>query len=509
MKLQDAVRKLSLNDRPLIQDRVFYAIYGLALAVSISIWFLAIHSPLWLDETGSYWVIAKGFSQIWHRQGGFLFLAYSWILWFSTKLIGTSEIALRVPSLLAMLGAVYLLYLAARELFEREIAIITVVIFCLHPIVVYASIDARPYAFAMLATNASILILLRLRRNNSIWLAALFGLTAACILWFQFIFGTIIPALALCFFVVKTGNHKTLWRQFGIALVAFALALLPTIPNLLYMFRASGTYVFEQAPKLLDLVLTLAPSPWRPGKLLLIFALATLVAAVRARFDKQFHFQGWQILLCAALAGIPTLILYGVSVGTSIHCFVERHRLVAVPGIALCWALLFSSVRSRALRLLLCLALVAITAYQCYSSPSSRQHGYTWKYALEYAEKNATPDNAPVLICSDFAEANSATMPLDSPKDNPILAPLSYYKLSVPVVPLPRALNDEAMRVGSQFLQQAAQKHERFLALAYKPSYKTLDWLAQNTAATHYVRNLGVFDEIKVLEFVPRSGLAP
>jgi hypothetical protein len=96
-------------------------------------------------------------------------------------------------------------------------------------------------------------------------------------------------------------------------------------------------------------------------------------------------------------------------------------------------------------------------------------------------------------------------MPLETAKDSVFFMPLSYYKLSVPVVPLPRALNGEARRVGSQFLQGATQKHERFLALAFQPSYETLIWLAQNAATRYSVRELGTFDGIKVLEFAPRT----
>jgi hypothetical protein len=73
------------------------------------------------------------------------------------------------------------------------------------------------------------------------------------------------------------------------------------------------------------------------------------------------------------------------------------------------------------------------------------------------------------------------------------------------------ALNDEAMRDGSRFLQEAARKHERFLAVEERlpnethAPFKTLDWLAQSADATHSVRKLGVFDGIEVLEFVPRT----
>ena len=492
-------------------NRAQYAIYALALAVSISTWFIEIHAPLRLDETASYWQISKGFSEILSRQGSLSFPAYSYILWLSTKLIGTSEIALRVPSILAMLGAVYLLYLGARELFERDIAFIAAVIFCLHPIVVFASIDVRPYAFGMLATNSAILILFRLRRSNSNWLAALFGLTAACIVWFQYLSISILPALVLCFFAIKNCDRKTLWRQFGVALAGFALAFLPLIPGLINMFRTSGTHVYESAPNLWDLGWTLAP-----GWLLTVFCgtglFAFLVFAARQRRYLFNRPEGWHLVLCACLALIPILILYGVSVGTSIHTFVYYHRLDAIPGIALCWALALSHFRSRNLRLLFCVAIVAATAFLPLNSPLSRVRKNSMKYPIELAERSAAIDGATVVMCSSFVESNYVAMPsMESVKESRYFAPLSYYRLSAPVLPLPQLINDETVQIGSRFLREAARKHKRFLVFADRTnSYKILVWFANNAAATHSVRKLGQFDDgVEVLEFVPRNNLTP
>lgn len=492
-----------------------YVIYILALALSFVVWLLAIRAPLWLDETVSFSQIHDGFFRIWARQGlavpayshGLSFPAYSCILWLWTKVAGTSEVALRVPSLLAMLAAVFLLYRAALELLERESAFIAAIVFCVHPIIVFESIDARPYAFAALATNAAIFALVRMRNNHSNWLATLFGFSAACILWFQFLFAVILPAFVLCFFVIKRGEHrKTLQRQFGIALATFVLASLPVFPGIFYMFHNSGTHVFEEAPKLYAIFWTLAPG-WLPVIFVGAAFVFLLVAASRTRTPEQrVHFAVWQILFCSSLALIPILILYGVSVETPLHIFVARYRLIAIPGIALCWAALVRMLNSRTVRLLFCTALVATTACLSLISSSARQHGYTWKYALDVAEKSASVDDAPVLICSDLPEADYVTMPLDSAKDSTLFAPLSYYQLSVPVVPLPRALNSEAMRVGSAFLQQAAQRQEHFLALANTPSYKTLDWLANTASGTHTDHKLGVFDGVEVLEFVPHHG---
>ena len=186
-----------------ILDRLEYTIYALALALSICVWFVAIRAPLWLDETISFFLVKGGFAEIMSRQGWPDVPVYSYVLWLWTKVMGTGEITLRVSSVLIMLGAVYLLYRAARELFDRDVALIAAVVFCLHPIVIYAAIDVRPYALGAVAINSSILALVRMRHSNSKWLAAFFGVSAASVAYFQFLFVVILPALAICFFLAK------------------------------------------------------------------------------------------------------------------------------------------------------------------------------------------------------------------------------------------------------------------------------------------------------------------
>ena len=400
-----------------------------------------------------------------------------------------------------MLAAVYVLYRAARELFDRELGFFTAVVFCLHPIIIFAAIDIRPYAFAALAINAAILALVRLRQNDSNAMAAWFGLSAACIVQFQLLFAAILPALLLCFVTLKVNNRKVLWRQLSVALLVFAFACLPVVPRLQYMMQTSGTHVFSRPPSVLELVSTLTHKG-----LLAIPGVALLIAAAMRRMNLRNRIQRWPILLCLSLALIPVSSLFALSVGTSIHVFVPRYRLASIPGIALCWALVASWIDSRALRLLICLTALATTAYIHWTKPSLRQHQYSWKYALAFAEKNASADQAPVLICSDIPEADYMTMPVGSAIEaSGILPPISYYKLTVPVVPLPRALNAEAMRAGGQFLQQEEGRHQRFLALAFAQSYDTLDWLSRKAADEYSVHQAGNFDGVRVLEFTPRS----
>jgi hypothetical protein len=267
------------------------------------------------------------------------------------------------------------------------------------------------------------------------------------------------------------------------------------------MFGTSGTHVFEAAPQLGALGQVLGQKI--PA---VIFAATVLIAAATQRLDLRHRVDVRIMFLCASLALVPILLLYGVSAETSVHVFVFRYRLVAVPGVALCWAVAVSRINSRRLRLLFCLVFVGAAGYHYFSSRASRIDNYTWKYALALVESNASADHAPVVICSDLPESNYMPMPVGSAvKDSAIFAPLSYYQVSVPVVALPRALNQEAVRLGSLFLQQEAQRHERFLAAGYFASYATLDWLASHSAATHDVRWLRDFNGIKVVEFVPRT----
>jgi mannosyltransferase len=478
---------------------VRYAAYAVALAVSISTWFVAIRAPLWLDETISLFLIKDGFGgitrQLWPDSP-----TYSCLLLLWTKVMGTSEIALRISSILPMLGAAALLYCAARKLFERDLALIATILFCLHPIVVFAAIDVRSYTFAALATTASILALVCLRHNNSIWLALLFGLSTAAMVEFHLMFAVILPSFLVSFLALKIREGWIFWRQLGAALVAFSLGILPAVRRFDALYHTTSAHVFAAAPRLRQLA-----SPLTVRGSALILVIGVLVALRTQRFTFARIPDRWTIFLCACLGLVPVLILYGLSTATSVHVFLPRYELVAVPGIALSWALVAGLIDSLTLRLLCALAMVAVMASISFTSKAARSHETSWKAALAFVEANASVDHAPVLICSGISESDRMVMPSGAAiEDSIVLTPLMYYKLTVPVVPLPRSLNDEAVRVGSRFLERATQQHERFLAMASGYSYGTLKWLSDNAMATDDVHELGVVDGFKILEFVPR-----
>jgi len=478
-----------------------FFVYALAVPLALSIWFLAVRAPLWLDETVSYWTISGGFRQIWARSVEVnSFPAYYYILWATNAVFGGREVVLRIPSILAMFAATYVFYRCARELFARSIAVVATVVFIVDSLVVFAAIDARPYAFALLATTAAIFSFIRWSETRKIHYAALLGVASAGIFYFHYLFGCIVAAFAVAYFIDRRRSPFAELRQLGVAVGCFALVMVPLLPRLWYLYQVRITPVFAGKPEFTDFLQLLFP-----GVVPFVFVGVVMGAALARKLSRPSDQNVRQFIMCAALALVPAVLLYAVSVATPLHIFIERYELVAVPGIALCWAWILSRVDSRLLRVLGCAALVTWSAYQNFSSPTARAHRESWKYALEFADANAAQDGSSLVICSDVPESNFQNMPTGPAGESDLFAPLSYYKVRSTVVPMPRALNEQAQLIGRRFSSQPANHERRFLALAYKRSYATLNWLESLTSTTHAFHVLGNFDGITVIEFVPRN----
>jgi len=484
--------------------------YGAALVTSLSTWLLAVRAPLWTDETVSYWQIAGGFKQIWARSiEGTSFPAYAYILWLTRTAFGDKELILRIPSILAMLAAAYVLYLCAREMFGWDASLIATLFFVLHRFVGFAAIDVRPYSFVLLLTNLTILMFLRWMKTDKIGYAAVCGITAAGILYFHYLFAGLLTGFVVYYLLSRRSSLRADLRPIGVALLSFAIFLLPVVPGLKYAYQTRTIHSFAPAPEWTWLLGVLNPAK---GKLFVPFAF-TLLAVAAPKLITSGRQTLNKLLFCMCVALGPALSLYVVSVNTPIHIFISRYLLVAVPGIALCWGWLYSLIDSHPLRAVFCFVFVALCVFQAYTAPLARKHEESWKESLAYADANAARDHAPLLMCSPLVEADYLPMPAVA-SESVLYAPLSYYKVNAPVIPLPRRLNDEAERQARRFLPRATQEHRRFLALAQKQSLGIIDYVAFYSGSTYSLEVLGNLDGIWVVEFVPRtndpvSGIRP
>jgi len=476
--------------------------YPLALAGALSIWLLAIRAPLWLDETLSFWQISGGFSNIWERSSQMpSSIGYLYTLWAAKSILGSSELALKLPSLFALLGAVYFLFRSAKELFGQEAALLACVFLALEGNVAFAATDARPYAFALLMTTVAIFAYVRWMSGHEMHQAMAFGAAAAGILYYHYLFGSILPAFAIYYLIARGRFLRSDLRQLAVVVGTFGILVIPLVVRVVSLYNTRSSHTVEQSQHpVLQVFNTLAPKQMLIGLLLAAF-LAALVKRIRVPDHATFP----QALLPLLLATVPAAVLFGLSTATPLRLVIPRYFSVVAPGSALMWGFLATFVDSRWLRQVFCVGLVAVTLWEMVHSPFVGRHELSFKRAHELVNTELAKEQGPVLVCSAFIESNYVRMP-DSSSDDPLFSQTYYYPINASVTLLPMILNDEAVRVSTEHILAATLRGQRILAVAGPPSYATIEWLANYTRGTFTARVLGRFDEIAVVEFRPIAG---
>lgn len=130
---------------------------------------IGLNQSLWLDEaivakvvrTVPFHLIPFQFSPSdFHPPLYYLFIS----VW--SKLLGTSEIALRFPSVIASLLAGWVVYKIGLLLGDRKKALWSAIFFLFNPLVVYYSQEARMYMMATLFTTTAFYFFLRLIKEK-------------------------------------------------------------------------------------------------------------------------------------------------------------------------------------------------------------------------------------------------------------------------------------------------------------------------------------------------------
>jgi hypothetical protein len=468
------------------------------LVCCVTIWISAIRSSLWLDETLSFWQIHGGFSEIPNRQW-MTFPAYSYLLWLDTKLLGTSELALRVPSLIATIVAARIVYKSCRELLnDARSGYVGLIFFCAHPYVAFAAIDARPYGFAVLATSLAIYAVIKFRGTAAASKGVLFGCACGLILWFHFLFSVIIPGLFGLMIGPLRGRKFTEWLAICASVATFAIMAVPALPQIVYTFTTRQAHVFSAAPGLFDFVYVALPSYLMLASPLLIVPAEGLWL-LWPRCSKA-------AILCFAVGVVPVSILFLISKFSGIHVFESRYTLVAVPGLAICWALLAHISPLTWGRFLLVSLLLGLgIAPQLMHGPVL-DHDGDMRGGLAFADARAQAIRGPIVLCSQFVESEGEGTPMpQDPKSSKLFSPLSYYPVHSQVVPLPRVLNNQTIYLATRFLEDSKVQSRPFVVVGVQASRPVLKWFSQQTSGTYSIQwHEPVGETYMVVEFTPR-----
>ena len=122
----------------------------LILLAGLVLRLISLNQSLWLDEATSALVAKMSITNIFIKflPGDFHPPLYYLVLKYWSSIFGYSEVSLRLPSVIFGVATVYLIYLIAIKIFNKQIALITAVLMATSGLAIYYSQEARMYSLA-------------------------------------------------------------------------------------------------------------------------------------------------------------------------------------------------------------------------------------------------------------------------------------------------------------------------------------------------------------------------
>jgi uncharacterized membrane protein len=179
------------------------------------------------------------------------------VLWLTVRLIGSSQLAVRIPSIIAGTLLIGALYMAGREFYDRRAGLVAAALGTVAPFMVWYSQEARMYAFFMLFATLALWAQVRaVRRGRPVdW--GLYALFTAAMLWTQYFTILAILVQQLGFLAAawqRRSQGRPLFRFLAgwaaaIGLVAIAFVpLWPILHDQLMAYKARGSASISGVP---------------------------------------------------------------------------------------------------------------------------------------------------------------------------------------------------------------------------------------------------------------------
>jgi uncharacterized membrane protein len=292
------------------------------------------------------------------------------VLWLTVRLLGTGELAVRLPSIIAGTLLVPTLYGAGRDLYDRRVGLAAAALGAIAPIAIWYSQEARMYAIFMLFSLIALWAQVRALRTGRLGGWAVYSLATAAMIWTQYaaVLQVLVQqgAFAVAYWQRRrTGEHRRLRRAWIASTVTILLLLAPLWPLLegqlhAYADRSAGQVLPAQAglgatrpSEQLSVYAFIAAIVWSvwgyhaDGPMAQIVALWPLGMLLLLLLLGRGYSQLSTLLL--AVAAIPALLLFAVGLAQR-NLFEPRYFAGAVSAGLLLMARLASSANNRGAR---------------------------------------------------------------------------------------------------------------------------------------------------------------
>ena len=193
-------------------NRIVLPVVLVFLLVALGIRLLLLGSKsLWFDEALSLHVALRGQAAMWSENGEIFHPPLFYGLLEQWAQLGRSEFVLRLPSALLGSLSVILIYVLAKDLLDRPVAVTAAGLTAFSPLLIWYSQELRPYALLMtlglIATLAGINLFMR--PTLGWWLLLVGAMIAAVYVHYD---AVLLVPLQLLLFVALSAIGRTNWR---------------------------------------------------------------------------------------------------------------------------------------------------------------------------------------------------------------------------------------------------------------------------------------------------------
>lgn len=431
------------------------------IILGLSLFLPRLHLELKLDELGSFWVIKDSLRDTIDRslhlgQSPFYYL----ILWLSYKLLGASEIALRIPSLICILSSSILMIRLGTALFSREVGVFAAFTFLGSIQAIVAATDARPYALSIFFTVLSTIYLVEWCKTASKRSLTFYCLSVIATVYAHYLFGLILVCHAIWVILHFNNGRKTLVKQSLVAGTGLIFILLPALHHVREFSANTAGKAFVKSPQILDLLGAMIPTE-SLVLAILIFTFSMLAWRVPKPSAKPLTYLTitWDTIATLAIFLVmPVLIIYAVSIFSGNSIFVERYFGQRILGVGLLGGVMICSIRQISRRIILLSCFLILLSINQYSYGFSGRAGDGFGRAVNQIKAEDASGKCQLLVMSGFIEAQTIGWLTGGLTRDFILSPLSYYRVNNPITPIPYSFNTlEATQYYADVVRQALE----------------------------------------------------
>jgi len=432
----------------------------LVIVCIVRLWFMLLTGSFWTDETGTAFVVQRPADPSLSVAPQVPASIYYSLPRTVQRLFGFSEILYRLPSLLLMGIAFFIIGRLAARLIDPDAAWFAVFLCFAMTDFNYYAVDARPYALGISVTAASLYFLIEWL-DTARWKPAVLFLLFAAVLWrVQLVFWAFYPVFVIYTVVRLTrSNTKVGWLRAFLVYCLLAVTLIPVAVDALRILQTAKAHVIVPIPRLRSLAHSVA---WKPIAFCLGFAW---LAARWFKWRRQTPLSRDAVALIVVWWLWMPLCLWTWSIATGTVLFLPRYFSPALPGAALvataavalyiprvCWKL--------AAAVLAVVGLIAVGHWDVlwpHHSPDD------WRDGAAAEHLAAREPDTPVIAVSPFIEAQAPVWTPAYRLPGFLYAPLFVYPLRGTVYPFPFVISPDAERYSVSLVRETLAKRSRFI----------------------------------------------